>query len=97
MLKVCLFFLIKQNELFCFPITAKILISLKTSRMDLTDREKIEHLHYLIITLLPLLKEIHHEQIQVIEPEFCIRGLSSSSVEIKRSLCHNDERVYCNN
>ncbi|XP_047252425.1 lysine-specific demethylase JMJ25-like isoform X3 [Capsicum annuum] len=74
---------------------------LKTSRRDLTDREKIEHLHYLIITFLPFLKEIHHEQIQVIEPESCIRvfitGLSSSSVEIKRSLCHNDERVYCNN
>ncbi|MCD7472897.1 hypothetical protein HAX54_014314 [Datura stramonium] len=70
---------------------------LKTSRRDLTDREKIEHLHYLIITLLPFLKEIHQEQIQEIEMESSIRGVSSSSVEIKQSLCNNDERVYCNN
>ncbi|PHT56355.1 Lysine-specific demethylase JMJ25 [Capsicum baccatum] len=72
-------------------------VMLKTSRKDLTDREKIEHLHYLIFTLLPFLKEIHHEQIQEIETESSTRGVSSSSVEIKQSLCHNDERVYCNN
>ncbi|KAJ8545087.1 hypothetical protein K7X08_017670 [Anisodus acutangulus] len=70
---------------------------LKTSRRDLTDREKIEHLHYLIITLLPFLKEFHQEQIQEIDMESSIRGVSSSSVEIKQSLCYNDERVYCNN
>ncbi|XP_059285901.1 lysine-specific demethylase JMJ26 isoform X1 [Lycium ferocissimum] len=70
---------------------------LKTSTRDLTDREKIEHLHYLIITLLPFLKEIHQEQIQEIEIESCIRGVSSFFLEIKQSLCHNDERVYCNN
>ncbi|CAN4083742.1 unnamed protein product [Withania somnifera] len=70
---------------------------LKTSRRDLSDREKIEHLHYLIITLLPFLKEIHQEQIQEIDTESSIRGVSSSSIEIKQSLCHNDERVYCNN
>ncbi|XP_016499018.1 lysine-specific demethylase JMJ26 [Nicotiana tabacum] len=71
--------------------------TLKTSRRDLTDREKIEHLHYLIIELLPFLKEIHQEQIQEIEMESSIRGVSSSSVEIKQSLYQNDERVYCNN
>ncbi|CAN4078396.1 unnamed protein product [Withania somnifera] len=71
--------------------------NLKTSRRDLTDREKIEHLHYLIITLLPFLKEIHQEQSQEIETESSVSGISSSSVEIKQSLCHNDERVYCNN
>ncbi|KAK4360909.1 hypothetical protein RND71_019861 [Anisodus tanguticus] len=65
--------------------------TLKTSRRDLTDGEKIEHLHYLIITLLPFLKKIHQEQIQEIDMESSIR------VEIKQSLCYNDERVYCNN
>ncbi|XP_049381777.1 lysine-specific demethylase JMJ25 isoform X2 [Solanum stenotomum] len=70
---------------------------LKTSRRDLTDREKIKHLQYLIIKLLPFLKEIHQEQIQEIETESSIRGVSSSSVDIEQSLCHNEERVYCNN
>ncbi|KAF3664281.1 putative pentatricopeptide repeat-containing protein-like [Capsicum annuum] len=91
--ELCLYCLGKYNCNLCLHSSGM----LKTSRRDLTDREKIEHLHYLIITLLPFLKEIHHEQFQEIEPESCIRGVSSSSVEIKRSLCHNDERVYCNN
>ncbi|KAJ8549769.1 hypothetical protein K7X08_033476 [Anisodus acutangulus] len=69
---------------------------IETSRRDLTDGEKIEHLHYLIITLLPFLKKFHQEQIQEIDTESSIR-VSSSSVEIKQSLCYNDERVYCNN
>ncbi|XP_004233782.1 lysine-specific demethylase JMJ26 [Solanum lycopersicum] len=70
---------------------------LKTSKRDLPDREKIKHLQYLIIKLLPFLKEIHQEQIQEIETESSIRGVSSSSVDIKQSLCHNEERVYCDN
>lgn len=92
---------------------------MKTSKRDLPDREKIKHLQYLIIKLLPFLKEIHQEQIQEIETESSIRGMylssknktdsdktfltlfavfitgvSSSSVDIKQSLCHNEERVY---
>lgn len=52
-----------------------MLLSLKTSGKDLTDPEKIEHLQYLIITLLPFLKEIHQEQIHEIEIESSIQGM----------------------
>uniref|UniRef100_A0A5B6Z8M0 Lysine-specific demethylase JMJ25 n=2 Tax=Davidia involucrata TaxID=16924 RepID=A0A5B6Z8M0_DAVIN len=68
----------------------------KTSKRNLTNREKVRHLHYLINSLLPFLKQILEEQTMEIEMESVIQGVPSSSMKIKKSFCYNDERVYCN-
>ncbi|KAA8515539.1 hypothetical protein F0562_018850 [Nyssa sinensis] len=68
----------------------------KTSKRDLSNPEKVRHLRYLISSLLPFLKKIHEEQTKEIEMESIIQGVPSSSIRIKKSLCFNDERVYCN-
>ncbi|XP_028063140.1 lysine-specific demethylase JMJ25-like isoform X2 [Camellia sinensis] len=69
---------------------------IKTSKRDLTDREKFQHLHYLIKSLLPFVKQIHQEQAEEMEIESLIQGVESSSIKIQESICSNDERVYCN-
>lgn len=65
---------------------------IKVSKKDLTDQEKVQHLHYLIKSLLPLLKQIMKEQREEIDFE----SLLSSPLKIQESFCRNDERVYCN-
>ncbi|XP_042028430.1 lysine-specific demethylase JMJ25-like isoform X2 [Salvia splendens] len=70
--------------------------TLKTSKRDMNNGEKIQHLHYLITEIYPYLEHIHQEQIKEIEVESTIKGIPSSSVEVKRAVFYNDERVYCN-
>ncbi|KAF2322084.1 hypothetical protein GH714_006419 [Hevea brasiliensis] len=67
--------------------------NLKTSKRDITDSEKIQHLKYLIKSLLPFLEQICEEQTQEMQIEASIQG---SSPEIAENFCNNDERVYCN-
>ncbi|KAL6562285.1 hypothetical protein OROGR_003292 [Orobanche gracilis] len=69
---------------------------LKTSKRDINDDEKIRHLHYLIGKVFPHLKRIHREQVEEIEMESSIQMVPTSSIEVKRAVCYNDERVYCN-
>ncbi|KAK9268102.1 hypothetical protein L1049_010541 [Liquidambar formosana] len=69
---------------------------IKTSKRDITDNEKVQHLQYLINSLLPFLKQIREEQTQEIDMEATIRGIPSYAIQIPQSLCPNDERVYCN-
>ncbi|XP_073150164.1 lysine-specific demethylase JMJ26 [Henckelia pumila] len=69
---------------------------LKTSRRDLTDKEKTWHLQYLISELLPHLETIHQEQIKEIEEEAKYQDVAPSSVELKHATCSVGERVYCN-
>uniref|UniRef100_A0A5B7BNT7 RING-type domain-containing protein n=1 Tax=Davidia involucrata TaxID=16924 RepID=A0A5B7BNT7_DAVIN len=47
---------------------------IKTSKRDLTSLEKVQHLHYLISSLLPFLKQIHEEQTKEIEMESVIQA-----------------------
>ncbi|KAJ9566655.1 hypothetical protein OSB04_002621 [Centaurea solstitialis] len=68
----------------------------KMSNIDLTDTEKLQHLHYLINSLLPFLTQIREEQLAEIAVEVLIQGGSGSSIEIGQTSCHSDERVYCN-
>ncbi|KAH0985926.1 hypothetical protein GBA52_013103 [Prunus armeniaca] len=69
---------------------------IETPKRDISDRERAQHLECLISNLLPFLKQISQEQVQEIEIEANIRGLSPSEFEIPQTLCFNDERVYCN-
>ncbi|PQQ12154.1 lysine-specific demethylase JMJ25 isoform X1 [Prunus yedoensis var. nudiflora] len=69
---------------------------IETPKRDISDRERAQHLECLISKLLPFLKQISQEQVQEIEIEANIRGLSPSEFEIPQTLCFNDERVYCN-
>ncbi|KAL6990738.1 hypothetical protein U1Q18_008862 [Sarracenia purpurea var. burkii] len=68
----------------------------KASKQDLIDHKKVQHLHYLIRSLLPFVKQIIQEQAEEIDLEALIQGVESSSVKIQESICRDDERVYCN-
>lgn len=64
----------------------------KTSRRDIADSEKVEHLQYLIKSLLPFLEQICEEQTR----EMQIEAGTGSLNEVAENFCHNDERVFCN-
>nr|XP_043609425.1 lysine-specific demethylase JMJ25-like [Erigeron canadensis] len=68
----------------------------KTPSIDVPDAEKLQHLHYLINSLLPYLKQIREEQIEEVLVEAHVQGVSESSVIIGQTSCLNEERVYCN-
>ncbi|KAI3740934.1 hypothetical protein L2E82_31409 [Cichorium intybus] len=70
--------------------------NIKMSSVDLSDDEKLQHLHYLINSLLPFLKQIREEQIEEIAVEAFLQEASETSIEIGQTSCYNDERVYCN-
>ncbi|VFQ89601.1 unnamed protein product [Cuscuta campestris] len=69
---------------------------IKTSRRDLTDFQRLQHLQYLVVKLLPFLEQIRSEQVQEILTESVNQGVSSSLIEVKQSTFYSDERVYCN-
>ncbi|KAL5576238.1 hypothetical protein UlMin_017937 [Ulmus minor] len=69
---------------------------IQTSKREIDNHEKAEHLRYLISSMLPFLKQICEEQSREIEIEANIQGISSSEMEIPQTLCNNDERVFCN-
>ncbi|XP_074357463.1 lysine-specific demethylase JMJ26-like isoform X1 [Apium graveolens] len=61
-----------------------------------TDREKLQHIQYLINALLPFLKQIRQDQDSEITLESVSKGILASSVKPELVNCHNEERVYCN-
>ncbi|KDO78329.1 hypothetical protein CISIN_1g002333mg [Citrus sinensis] len=69
---------------------------IETSKINMTDCEKVEHLRYLMVSLLPFIRQICEEQTQEIEFEASIQRVHSSKVGVSETLCGNDERVYCN-
>nr|XP_011460015.1 PREDICTED: lysine-specific demethylase JMJ25-like isoform X2 [Fragaria vesca subsp. vesca] len=69
---------------------------IKTSKRDLSDYEKTQHLTHLILSVLPFLKEFSDEQKEEIKIEANIQRESPSNIIIEQTLCFNDERVYCN-
>lgn len=68
----------------------------KTLKRCHTDREKLQHIQYLIHTLLPFLKQIRQDQDSEITLESVSKGILASSVKPELVNCHNEERVYCN-
>uniref|UniRef100_A0A7N0UJB4 Uncharacterized protein n=1 Tax=Kalanchoe fedtschenkoi TaxID=63787 RepID=A0A7N0UJB4_KALFE len=69
---------------------------IKILTRDITLDEKIEHLQYMIQSLQPFLKKLHEEQVQEINIEANIKGISFSELHIPQSLCNDYERVFCN-
>lgn len=67
-----------------------IVFILQVSKKDLTDQEKVQHLYYLIKSILPFVKQIVKEQREEIREE----SLLSPLIKIEESFCRNDERVY---
>ena len=48
----------------------------QTSKRKMDDAEKFQHLKYLIVSLLPFLKQIYEEQTDEIEIEASIQGMN---------------------
>ncbi|XP_030457005.1 lysine-specific demethylase JMJ26-like [Syzygium oleosum] len=70
---------------------------IKASKVSMSDDKMVEHLKYLMRQLLPFLRQICEEQMQETQIEADIQGTPADEVEVPMSLCHNWERVYCNN
>lgn len=70
---------------------------IKASKMSMSDDEKVQHLKYIIKALHPFLRQICKEQIQETRIEANIQGMPFDEIEVPMSLCHNWERVYCDN
>ncbi|KAI7741042.1 LOW QUALITY PROTEIN: hypothetical protein M8C21_022471 [Ambrosia artemisiifolia] len=66
--------------------------NIKMPSIDLTDTEKLQHLHYVISSLLPFVRQIREEQDKEIAVEARIRGLPESSVTIWPTTCSTEER-----
>ncbi|KAF8031453.1 hypothetical protein BT93_D0615 [Corymbia citriodora subsp. variegata] len=70
---------------------------IKVSKVSMSDDEKIGHLKYIMESLHPFLRQICREQIQETQIEAYIQGMRYDEIEVPMSLCHNWERVYCDN
>ncbi|XP_050363584.1 lysine-specific demethylase JMJ25-like [Argentina anserina] len=71
--------------------------NLKNQDLVLDKGARVEHSKYLIHALLPSLKRIHDEQETEMEIEARRKGLSNLELQIAKSDCAADVRVYCNN
>ncbi|XP_057959187.1 lysine-specific demethylase JMJ26-like [Malania oleifera] len=69
----------------------------KYSGMPQSRNEKIQHLNYMVHELYPFLKQLDHDQMKEKETEAYIQGLSPLQIEVQKTGCEKDERVYCDN
>ncbi|XP_031248063.1 lysine-specific demethylase JMJ25-like [Pistacia vera] len=65
--------------------------------MPTNEKEKSQHLMYLVHLLYPFFKKFYREQMTEKEVEAKNRGLELSEIKIQQAMCKNDERLYCNN
>ncbi|KAL6178734.1 hypothetical protein ACLB2K_050252 [Fragaria x ananassa] len=71
--------------------------NLKNQELVLDKDVRVEHSKYLIHALLPSLKRILDEQKSEMAKEARSKGISDSELQIPKSDCTADVRVYCNN
>ncbi|GMP26719.1 hypothetical protein CsSME_00003041 [Camellia sinensis var. sinensis] len=72
-------------------------INLKNLEVKYNDKEKIQHSKYILLALLPFLKNFNWEQMTEKEVEAKIQGLSLLQTKLQQAKCSKTERVYCNN
>ena len=65
--------------------------------MEFSDDEKVQHSGYLLLTLLPYIKQFSQEQMKGVVVEAKIQGVPPEQIQLKQALCPDVERVYCNN
>ncbi|KAL0378156.1 UNVERIFIED_CONTAM: Lysine-specific demethylase [Sesamum radiatum] len=70
---------------------------LKNLAFEFSDEEKIRYSRYMLLLLLPFLKQFHAEQLAEKDMEAKIQGLSISEIKPERSNCQPNERIYCDN
>ncbi|KAI9121161.1 hypothetical protein K1719_008194 [Acacia pycnantha] len=58
--------------------------------------DRILHFHYLVCTLLPILKQINEDLNAEIETEAKFRGKRPSDIHIKQVECCGNDQAYCN-
>ncbi|XP_059063428.1 lysine-specific demethylase JMJ27 isoform X2 [Cryptomeria japonica] len=69
---------------------------LQISTNDAYSADKIRHLHYLLSLVLPVLRQIHHEQCIEQEVEARIQG-ATAKLEVPKANVNMDEMLYCDN
>ncbi|XP_031500106.1 lysine-specific demethylase JMJ26-like isoform X2 [Nymphaea colorata] len=58
---------------------------------------RIRHAHYLICSLLPILKQINQDRTTEIEIESKLQGVIPSCVPLRQIECGQNEQLYCDN
>ncbi|GAB4826546.1 Lysine-specific demethylase jmj26 [Ancistrocladus abbreviatus] len=69
---------------------------IETSKRDIPDDKKVQHLWYLINSLLPFLRQICQDQSEEVVVEGKVQGYPLSESDILETSCCDEERIYCN-
>ncbi|XP_051124201.1 lysine-specific demethylase JMJ25-like [Andrographis paniculata] len=68
---------------------------LRDSKVEYTDDVKMQYSKYMLKMLLPFLKQFDILQSRERQAEARVQGKLESELELKRSECRADERMYC--
>ncbi|XVE77455.1 hypothetical protein DITRI_Ditri13aG0064100 [Diplodiscus trichospermus] len=69
----------------------------KALMLKFSSDTELQHSKYLLLTLLPYIKQFSQEQMMEKVIEAQIQGILQSKISVKQAVCHPKERVYCNN
>ncbi|CAH9111105.1 unnamed protein product [Cuscuta europaea] len=71
-----------------------------TAKVNIKESDEETHLQrslYVLLNILPLLREIQEEAKTELDAEACIRGVQLTEEDITKSLLDKDDRIYCDN
>ncbi|CAH9111883.1 unnamed protein product [Cuscuta epithymum] len=71
-----------------------------TAKVNIKESDEETHLRrslYVLLNILPLLREIQEEAKTELDAEACIRGVQLTEEDITKSLLDEDDRIYCDN
>ncbi|VFQ70626.1 unnamed protein product [Cuscuta campestris] len=71
--------------------------ALKENKYQVNVEEKLKYSNYILLALLPLLKQINAEQLMEKEIEAKIKGVAVSELKLQKAKCKVDWRLFCNN
>ncbi|KAF8387810.1 hypothetical protein HHK36_026468 [Tetracentron sinense] len=66
---------------------------IKVRIREISVQDKLQYLHCLLSSVLPVVKQIHHEQCSEVELETRLHG---TKADIPRAKLHTDEQMCCN-
>ncbi|VFQ63579.1 unnamed protein product [Cuscuta campestris] len=70
---------------------------MKESKFVVSAEERVRYSKYILLVLLPFLRQINADQMMEREVEAKIQGVTLSESHIQRVICDEKERMYCNN
>ncbi|XP_031094621.1 lysine-specific demethylase JMJ25-like [Ipomoea triloba] len=71
--------------------------AMKKLKFEVSLEEKVQYSKYILLLLLPFLRQFNAEQMTEREVEAKIRGVIPSELHLQEANCQQNERMYCNN